>query len=81
MDFFTKYRDRFRLTAIVSSLYFNFALIFAAWTGEFAAWFTAFFIASVAIISAFVCFLVPEPDHEESIDSSEVAETIHGSFI
>lgn len=63
MDFLTRHRDRFRLTAIISSLYFNFSLIYASWSDDSAAWTTTFIIAAVAIISALVCHITKDIKH------------------
>ena len=57
MDFLTRHRDRFRLAAIISSLYFNFCLIYASWSDDPAAWTTTLIIANVAIVSALVCHI------------------------
>ena len=60
MDFLTRHRDRFRLAAIISSLYFNFALIYASWSDDSAAWTTTLFIVAVAIVSALVCHITKD---------------------
>ncbi len=63
------YREKFRLTAITSSLFFNFFLIYASWSGEREAWVTTYIIASIAIISALVCHITqPEEENQESDD-------------
>lgn len=63
MEFLINHRDFFRVTAIFSSLFFNFVLIYASWTGEYAAWVTTIFVASVAVVSAFICELTSFYQH------------------
>lgn len=60
MDFLIKYRDKFRLTAIGSALFFNFLLIYSSWSGDETAWTTTFIIAATAIISALVCHITQD---------------------
>lgn len=55
MNFFKEHRDKFCLTAIFSSLFFNFFMIYASWADDDNAWTTAFIIAGIAILSGLVC--------------------------
>lgn len=71
--FLFTYRAKFRLTAICSSLMFNFVLIYASWADDFAAWVTSFVIAALAVISALVCHVTqPEDSDEEENEDTDI---------
>ncbi|MBD5280830.1 MAG: hypothetical protein HDS35_09870 [Bacteroides sp.] len=53
--FLSTYREKFRLTAIGSSMMFNFFMIYAAWAEDENAWTTTYIIAGIAIVSAIIC--------------------------
>lgn len=55
MNFFFRYRDKFRMTTIFSSIFFNFFMIYAAWADDDNAWTTTYIIACIALVCAIVC--------------------------